>query len=73
LVSDIEAYNVVLSYSDNDYQSWSAARIMNTNQGQRATVTPAGRFRRRAFKISHSLPVSFRAEALELELIEGDF
>jgi hypothetical protein len=73
LVSDIEAYNVVLSYSDNDYQSWSSSRIMSTNQGQRATVTPAGRFRRRAFKVRHCLPVSFRAEALELELIEGDF
>lgn len=73
LICDIEVYNVMASYSDTDYQSWSMSRFMSTNQGQRATVTPCGRFRRRAFKIRHTSPTVFRAEALELLLIKGSF
>jgi hypothetical protein len=73
LVADIQPFNVMVSYSDNDYQTFSASRFMSTQQGQRATVTPAGRFRRRAFKIRHTEPVAFRAEALELEIILGSF
>ena len=73
LIADIQSFNVMVSYSDNDYQSYSSSRFMSTQQGQRATVTPAGRFRRRAFKIRHTEPVAFRAEALELEIILGSF
>ncbi len=73
LACDIEASNVIIQYTDNDYQTYSSARYMSVSTGQRATVTPAGRFRRRAFKIRHTLPTTFRAEALELDLILGSF
>jgi hypothetical protein len=46
---------------------------MSLNQGQRATITPAGRFRRRAFQIRHTAFTPFRAMALELELLQGGF
>jgi hypothetical protein len=73
LLCDIESFNAMASYTDNDYGSYSTARFMSTNQGQRSTITPCGRFRRRAFKIRHTSPTPFRAEALELELIKGSF
>jgi hypothetical protein len=73
LVSDIELYNVMINYTDDDYQTYSKSRFMATGIGQRATITPGGRFRRRAFQIRHTQPAPFRAEALELELNPGSF
>lgn len=73
LLGDLVSSNAMIAYSDNDYQSYSAFRPMQLGVGQRATVTPAGRFRRRAFQIRHTAFTPFRAEALELELIPGGF
>lgn len=73
LVSDIELFNVMINYTDDDYQTYSTSRFMATSIGQRATITPGGRFRRRAFQIRHTQPAPFRAEALELELNPGSF
>jgi hypothetical protein len=73
LLCDITSGNVLLSYSDNDYQTFSTFRTLALNQGQRATTTNCGRFRRRAFKIRHTAATPFRASELEMELIPGDF
>jgi len=73
LIGDIVASNCMLAYSDNDYQTYSLFRTMSLNQGQRATITPAGRFRSRAFQIRHTAFTPFRAMALELELLPGGF
>lgn len=73
LLGDLVASNAMVAYTDNDYQSYSAFRTMPLNQGQRATLAPAGRFRRRAFQLRHTAFTPFRAEALELELIPGGF
>lgn len=73
LLGDFEASNCMVAYSDTDYMSYSAFRTMSLQQGQRATLTPAGRFRRRAFRFRHTALTPFRAEVLELEVIKGDF
>lgn len=73
LIGDLVSSNAVLAYTDNDYQSYSSFRTMPLNQGQRATLTPAGRFRRRAFQLRHTAYTPFRAMALELEIIKGGF
>ena len=73
LMADMESSNALISYTDTDYATYSLTRIMSLNEGQRATVTPCGRFRRRAFKIRHTAATLFRAEALELEIYPGDF
>jgi len=73
LIGDIVSSNAMVAYTDNDYQSYSAFRTMPLNQGQRATITPAGRFRRRAFQVRHTAFTPFRASHLELELIKGGF
>ncbi len=72
LVADMVASNVLLGYSDTDYQSWSTYRNLVMNQGQRPTVTPGGRFRRRAFRIRHTAATPLRIEALELDVTVGD-
>lgn len=73
LLGDIVQSNCMIAYSDNDYQSYTAFRTMVLNQGQRATVAPAGRFRRRAFQIRHTAFTPFRASHLELEVVKGGF
>lgn len=73
VLADIETSNLVLFYSDDDYNNWSTSRILSLQQGQRATTTQAGRSRRRAFQIYHTAPTPFRAEALEFELVLGSF
>jgi hypothetical protein len=73
LLADLETSNAVIAYSDDDYNTWSQFRVMSLQQGQRATITPAGRSRRRAFTILHTSPTAFRAECLEFEVILGSF
>lgn len=62
--------NVSLSYSDDDYTSWSSDKVRAVKK-DRTTWTALGSFRRRAFRIQHSSNTAFRAEALELEVEEG--
>ena len=73
LLGDIVQSNCMIAYTDNDYQSYSAFRTMALNDGQRATVAGAGRFRRRAFQIRHTAFTPFRAAFLELEVVKGGF
>lgn len=73
VLADINASNVLLAYSDNDYQSYSKFRTLNLTQGQRATTVNCGRFRVRAFKLKHTASTPFRASVIELEIIPGDF
>lgn len=73
VLGDIVASNCMVAYTDNDYQSYTLFRTMVMNQGQRATIAPAGRFRRRAFHIRHTAFTAFRVGVLELELIKGGF
>lgn len=73
VVADLEASSILIRYSDTDYQSWSNYRVTALNVGQRATFSPGGRFRRRAFSIRHTAATPFRGEALEMEIILGDF
>jgi hypothetical protein len=73
LLGDMVPSNCMVAYTDTDYQTYSLYRPMSLNSGQRATLTPGGRFRRRAFQIRHTAFTPFRAAYLELELILGGF
>jgi len=53
-----------LSYSDNDYQSWSAGRALDLSS--RPFLLNLGMFRRRAFKITYTDNYPLRIEAIEL-------
>lgn len=53
-----------LSYSDNDYGSWSAGRTLDLST--RPFLQSLGMFRRRAFKVTYTDNFPFRVEALEL-------
>ena len=73
LICDMVPSSGLISYSDNDYQSWSTYRSLSLNVGERPTTTPGGRFRRRAFRFRHTAATPLRIEAVELELFLGDF
>lgn len=71
LVTDYVANSTVsLSYSDNDYQTWSTEKTKNVS-ANRTTWTALGSFRRRSFRIKHSSNTPFRAESLELFIDQG--
>lgn len=53
-----------VSYSDNDYVSFSAGRAIDLST--RAFLSNLGMFRRRAFKVTYTDNFPFRAEAIEL-------
>jgi len=55
---------VTVSYSDNDYQSWSAGRAVDLST--RPFLLNQGMFRRRAYKVVYTDNYPFRAEAIEL-------
>ena len=58
--------NLSVSWSDNDYSSFTTARTIDTSQ-QRQYLNNCGAFRRRAFKLEHSGNTPFEAESLELD------
>lgn len=53
-----------LSYSDNDYQSFSTGRALDLST--RPFLQGLGMFRRRAFKVTYTDNFPFRVEAIEL-------
>lgn len=60
---------ISVSYSDDDYQSWSSARTVDLNN--RAVLWRLGSFRRRAFLFTHQQNTPFRIEAVEMDLDIG--
>lgn len=56
--------NAFVSYSDNDYVTWSTPRAVDISN--RPFLMRLGMFRRRAFKVTYIDNFPFRVEALEL-------
>lgn len=66
LIGDIQSSGTVtLSWSDDDYVTFSNTRSLDMTAG-RAYTKAGGVFRRRAFKIIHSANAPFRVESIEL-------
>ncbi|HEY0750791.1 MAG TPA: hypothetical protein VGD26_06535, partial [Chitinophagaceae bacterium] len=65
------AASVSISWSDDDYQTWSTARTVDMSNS-RAYLTNCGAARRRAFKITNSSNTPLRLEALEITYSELD-
>jgi len=62
--------NVQLSWSDDDYQTWSNEYDINLSDGYPARQR-MGAFRRRAWRIFHSADAPLRLESLEVVYDEG--
>lgn len=56
-----------ISWSDNDYQTFTTARNVDLNN-QRTYLDNCGMFRRRAFRITNSTNTPWEAEAMEFEV-----
>jgi hypothetical protein len=61
---------VSIQWSDDDYKTWSAARSLNFNADLPA-IFQLGQFRRRAFKVSYTLPHLLRLEGMEVDINKG--
>ncbi len=64
------AASYTLSWSDDDYQTYSTARTVSIDDTM-PTVTQLGAFRRRAFKLTYSQPYPMRLEGFEVDLNIG--
>jgi hypothetical protein len=62
---------VTIQWSDDDYKTWSSARTL-TFTGDLPAIHQLGQFRRRAFKITYSLPHLFRIEGIEVDINKGN-
>lgn len=62
--------NLMVSWSDNDYQSFNTPRAINLNQ-QLPRLERGGVFRRRAYKFEFTANAPLRIERVELELNQG--
>jgi translation initiation factor 1 (eIF-1/SUI1) len=62
--------NVSVQWSDDDYKTWSTARTLKFTADLPA-IWQLGQFRRRAFKLSYSLPRLFRIEMIEVDINKG--
>ena len=75
IIGDIRstAGNTTISYSDDDYQSFSTARNvdMSSDPPARPKLYRLGSGRRRAWKVEDTVDAPFRAEALEIEFDVG--
>lgn len=76
LIGDIPdgsgAGNVLQIYwTDDDYQTWSAARDLSFDYDF-PCIAQLGNFRRRAFKIEYSQPYLLRLEAFEVDINKGN-
>jgi predicted heme/steroid binding protein len=68
---DAGTYNTVyVSWSDDDYKTWSTERSLNFNADLPA-IHQLGQFRRRAFKLRYSSPKLFRIEMIEVDINKG--
>lgn len=61
---------VSVQWSDDDYKTFNTARTLTFNADLPA-IFQLGSFRRRAFKISYSLPYLFRIEGVEVDINKG--
>jgi translation initiation factor 1 (eIF-1/SUI1) len=69
---DNGVYNTVyVSWSDNDYKTWSDERSLNFNSDLPA-IWQMGQFRRRAIKLRYSSPKLFRIEMIEVDINKGN-
>ncbi len=62
--------DVYISWSDDDYKSWSTPRVISFNYDF-PVMGQLGSFRRRAFKIQYSLPHLFILEGIEVDINKG--
>jgi hypothetical protein len=62
--------NLQVSWSDDDYQTYSVARAINLNQDI-PCLWQLGRFRRRAFKLEFTENAPLRLEGMDIELNQG--
>lgn len=60
---------VVVSWSDDDYNTWTGGTILNLN-GFYPTITQLGYGRRRAFKFVYAQQYPLRLEAFEVDIIQ---
>ena len=63
--------SVLVSWSDDDYKTWSTPRTLRFTADLPA-IQQLGHFRRRAFKLSYSLPHLFRIEMIEVDINKGN-
>lgn len=63
--------SIYISWSDDDYQTWSTPRALNM-AADLPSIFQLGSFRRRAFRITYSLPHLFRIEGLEVDINKGN-
>lgn len=61
---------VSVSWSDDDYQTWTTARDIDLYQ-ELPSMTRLGRFRRRAFKWSFTANQPFRLKKMEVDINKG--
>ena len=61
---------VSVQWSDDDYKTFSSARTLNFN-ADLPKIDQLGQFRRRAFKLTYSLPHLLRLEGLEVDINKG--
>ena len=61
---------VSVQWSDDDYKTFSTARTLNFN-ADLPKIDQLGQFRRRAFKLTYSLPHLLRLEGLEVDINKG--
>lgn len=62
---------MTVSWSDDDYQTWSTPRTLNLN-GSFSAITQLGKFRRRAFKFVYNQPYFIYLEGYELDINIGN-
>jgi len=62
---------VLVSWTDDDYKTWSTARSLSFNYDY-PKITQLGNFRRRAFKFSYSLPHLLRLDGFEVDINKGN-
>ncbi len=72
LVGDKVTTNVLMRFSDDDYDSWSLYRIIPMAQ-RRAKISNLGSARRIAFEFRHTGNTALRLLAAELDVDEGVF
>lgn len=61
---------LTIQWSDDDYKTWSTARSITLNPDLPA-IKQLGHFRRRAFKLTYSLPHLLRLEGIEVDINKG--
>lgn len=62
---------VMVSWSDDDYKTWSTPRTLKFT-GDLPAIFQCGQFRRRAIKLTYSLPHLLRLETIEVDINKGN-